>query len=116
MGDTTSKGTHYMTFSHPTVGLTRGDFNVTIIKNNELRTDIAYDIVALSAGLYQLTFENDGDDYTTWTCYVQDPAMPTRLAWETWEVRKKTVEQNIKQVRSRMDSSGGVFNSSLGKE
>ncbi len=105
-----------MTFPHTLTGRLRSSFVVKILKDGEVVADTAYDITESPAYCYTLTFENDGTDYSTWTCVVSDPLLTGVYFVETWEVRKKTVELNVKQIRSRQDSEGGFFKSSYDKE
>lgn len=116
MGEVAAKKTHFMTFPHTKTGKLRDDFTVHIIQDGVKRTDVAYEIVENAPYVYTISFENDGTDYSVLTVVAQEESVTTLWYVETWEIRKKTAETNIKQVRSRMDSEGGLFNSSLGKE
>lgn len=83
-----------------------------MFKDGELIRDIPYDVKEVTAFYYTLSFNNDGTDYSTWTIILNDPLDPDIFYLETWEVRKKTTELNVKQIRSRQDSEGGFFKSS----
>lgn len=115
MSAVTSKGTHYMVFPHTVAGLTRDDFNFTLVKDGEVRQDIHVELREISPNVYVASFVNDGTDYSSWTLIAQDPDVTAYIYIETWEVRKKIVEQNVKQIRSRQDSDGGFFKSSYEK-
>lgn len=112
MSEIEAKGTHYMTFPHTTAGLGRTDFEISIYKNGEVIADIGYEVLEGPDTYYTLSFDNDGTDYSTWTCIVHDPDEADLYYVESWRVRKKTVETNVKQIRSRQDSEGGFFKSS----
>lgn len=116
MGTIKAKDTHYMTFPHKTAGILRSGWEVKIYKNGVLFNTIAYDIQEVYTKQYTLNFNNDGTDYSIWTAVVHDPLQADLYFVETWEVRKPTLETNVKQLRSRQDSEGGFLQSSYNQE
>lgn len=113
MGLAVAGETHYMTFPHELTGRTRENLTVRIFKNGVYLQDIPWDLIEHPDYCYTVSFKNDGTDKSTWTCIVSDSAVTETFYVETWEVRSKSVEANIKQVRTRMDSTGGVFGKSV---
>lgn len=116
MGDVAARNTHYMVFPHTRSGVTRASWTMQLFKDGVLTQDIPIDIKEESNFVYVASFDNDGSDYTSWTLVLNDPAVTDRYYVETWEVRKKTVETTVKQLRSRQDSEGGFFKSSYDRE
>jgi hypothetical protein len=104
--------THYMVFPHGTTGLVRDDFTITVLKDNEVRQDVAVEVEESAEGVYVMSFVNDDTDKTTWTLIAYATAAPNTKYIESWQVRKKTIDQNVRQIRSRQDSDGGFFKSS----
>lgn len=111
MGAASAKATHYMTLPVGIPGLVLSNFTFRVLKNDAVEESIAVEVAEISSGLYIATFKNDGTDYSTWTVVAQADARTNVFYVETWEVRKKTIEQNIKQIRARQDSDGGFFKS-----
>jgi len=101
--------THYMVFPCGTTGLVRDDFNITVLKDDEVRADVAVEVEEVASGIYSASFVNDDTDKTTWTLIMSVIAAPNTKYIESWQVRKKTIDQNVKQIRSRQDSDGGFF-------
>ena len=116
MSEVKAKGTHYMTFPYSVSGLTRGSWTVNLYKNGERTIDVAVEVVENPDGFYTFSFDNDGTDEATWTLIVYQTSSGTLKFGESWKVRKRTVELNVKQIRSRQDSEGGFFKSSYDKE
>lgn len=106
MSTVEADATHYMTFPHTIAGHIRDDFEISLFKDGQRITSIPIEVQEVADAVYTFSFNNDGTDFSTWTLIVKDPMEPTLYYIESWEVRKKTVELNIKQVRSRQDSKG----------
>ena len=87
-----------------------------LYKNGERTIDVAVEVVENPDGFYTFSFDNDGTDEATWTLIVYQTSSGTLKFGESWKVRKRTVELNVKQIRSRQDSEGGFFKSSYDKE
>lgn len=98
-----------MTFPHTSSGLVRGDFTFILSKNGEVVKSVAVELREIADSVYVASFENDGDDYANWNLIAFETASPTRKYIESWQVRKKTMEQMIKQIRARQDSDGGFL-------
>lgn len=109
MGEVAAKDFHYMTIPHITAGLTRDQFTIELYKNGDLFKSAPIEVKEEADKRYVLSFKNDGTDYSNWTAVVFETAVPLLIYTETWEVKKKTVLQNVKQIRSRQDSEGGFF-------
>ncbi len=102
----------YMTIPHTTAGLLYADWTVYLYKNGQQVLDVPYDIRETPSGVYTFSFKVDSEDESQWSLLAYETADTTQKYLEQWRVRRKVAEQNIKQVRSRMDSDGGFFNSS----
>ena len=109
MGDVAARKTHFMTFPHSLTGRVRSNFVFTLLKNGEQVIDIEVEVKESPAAIYTATFTNDGDDHAIWTLVVQDESIDDIYYVETWEVRKLIVEENVKQIRTRLDSDGGFI-------
>jgi hypothetical protein len=96
-----------MTFPHSLTGRVRSNFTFSLLKNGEQVMDIEIEIRESPSSIYTASFVNDGDDHALWTLVIQDIAVDDVFYVETWEVRKLVVEDNVKQIRTRLDSDGG---------
>jgi hypothetical protein len=104
--------TMYMVFSYPTADLPRSQWTIVVHKDGEEMPEIAVD-VGYREGKYVFTFDNDGTDKSTWQLTVT-PVENTSVHYvETWFVRKNFIEQSVSELRSRMDSEAGFFNTSI---
>ncbi len=108
-------GTHHMTFTHSVTGMVRDDFTITLIKNGEINQATPIEVRELAEGIYHASFVNDQEDHAIWTLVIEDPDTESAVYFETWRVRKLIAEQNVMQIRSRMDSDGGFFKTSSGE-
>lgn len=109
-----ANGTHYMTIRHDTAGLTRGDFTMTLIKDGEEIRDIAIEVLESPERTYTFSFINDGTHDSQWQLLVHETELDTPTYTEAWVVKKKIVEQTVRQIQARQDSDGGFFQSSQG--
>jgi hypothetical protein len=117
MSEVKALGTHYMIFPYSVSGLTLGYWTTVLLKNGERLTDVAIECRENPTGVYTFSFDNDGDDEAQWSLVVYETSGTTGLKFgQSWTVRKRIVEQNVKQIRSRMDSDGGYFQSSINQE
>lgn len=107
--------TMYMVFSYPTPDLPRSQWEVDVRKDGEIMKEIAVD-VGYRDKQYVFTFDNDGTDKSTWQITVT-PLENTSVHYvETWFVRKNFIEQSVSELRSRMDSEAGFFNTSVNQK
>lgn len=110
-------GTHYMVFPYSLSGVTLAQWTKVLIKNGERVLDIPIECREYPNGIYTFSFTNDGTDESQWSLVVYETAGTTNLKFgQTWTVRKRTAELNVKQIRSRQDSDGGFFKSSYDKD
>lgn len=112
MSEVAANDTHYMTFPHSVTGVIRGGFTIKLFKNGALLQDQPVEIKEVSTKIYTASFSNDGTDFSLWTLVISDPNVANIYYVETWSVRRKTVDLNVKQIRSRQDSDGGFFKKS----
>ena len=101
-----------MTFPAERSGILLDQWNKKLYKNNELITDIAINVTEVQPYQYIFQFDNDGTHDSTWTLILEDSQNLDVFYIETWRVEKRIIEQNVKYLRSRLDSEGGYFNSS----
>jgi len=109
-----AKATHYMTIRHDTADLTRADWTIQLFKNGEEIRDIAVDVIENSERTYTFSFQNDGTHDSQWSLLVYETALDTPTYMEMWIVKKKIVEQTVRQIQARQDSDGGFFQTSQG--
>lgn len=110
------RGTHYMTFPYTTAAVAYGLWVKTLFKNGEVIQDIPIDFHEYPAGIYTFSFENDGDRDALWTLVLHATGDTNNWFAETWSTTSKIIEQTVKQIRSRFDSDGGFFQSSVNQE
>lgn len=108
MSDITSKGTHYMSFYHSASGVTRGSWTLVLLKNGEENRDVEINIMERPNNYYTVSFKNDGTNNSIWQVFAKEPSVE-KVYTESWRVKDKTLENNVQQIRSRMDSDGGYF-------
>jgi hypothetical protein len=108
--------THYMTVPHSSAGVGYASWTKNLFKNGEVVLNTAIDMRESPSGTYTFAFVNDKEDEAQWTLQVWETANTTIKYSETWRVKKKLIEQGVKQIRSRMDSEGGFFQSSTNQD
>lgn len=114
MSDITTKGTHYMSFYHSASGVTRGTWTLTLLKNGEVNNDTEINIVEAKDNYYVVSFKNDGTKDAIWQIFAKEPSVQ-KVYTESWRAKDKSLENDVKQIRSRMDSDGGFFSSGGGE-
>lgn len=107
---------HYMAVPHRTSGVTRSQWTVLLYKDGELITDTPVDVIENPANNYTFFFQNDGSHESVWNLSVYQTSSPNLKYTESWIVKKRIVEQNVKYLRSRFDSEGGFFKGSEGSD
>lgn len=104
MSEIAAEKTHYMPFAHPTSGLAKSDFTVRIFKNGALSSNTAFTLREIAPNNYFLSFDNDGTDFSNWAVILFATDEPDLFYVESWQVRKLTVETDVRQVRARLDA------------
>lgn len=114
MSDIEPKQYHYMSFFHNATGKTFTSWTFTLLKNGVRVEDIEINIEEVKTKYYVVSFKNDGTHNSVWQIFATEPSID-KVYTESWRVRNKTLEQNVQQIRSRLDSDGGFFNSQTDK-
>lgn len=109
-----TNATHYMSIRHDTAELTREDWTMVLFKNGEEVRDIAIEVVERPERTYTFSFQNDGTHESQWSLLVYETDLDTPTYAEMWMVKKKIVEQAVRQIQARQDSDGGFFQTSQG--
>lgn len=107
--------TAYLIVPHTTSGLASSAWTIYLFKDGDRVTDTPVDVRENPTGIYTFSFSVDSTDESQWTLVVYQTSAPSTKYTEQWRVKKKIVETNVKQIRSRMDSDGGYFQASEDK-
>ena len=97
-----------MSFYHSTSGVTFGTWTLKLLKNGEENRDTEISVSEPITNYYVISFKNDGTKDSIWQIFAKEPSVE-KVYTESWRVKDKSLENDVKQIRSRMDSDGGFF-------